>query len=107
MNYPLCGTWSGIKVNCVYVADLLDNDVIIVGIEDGAGVAVEKLDYPAAKMTRLLYDHSMRTLMLYRPTLPSNYKMIIIFFWNNKVIQDEYCYLSAGYHLFTLDFLLP
>ena len=49
----------------MYVADLLDNDVIIFRIEDGAGVfflrqdvagvAVEKLDYPADKMTHLLH----------------------------------------------------
>ena len=61
--------WSGIKDNCVYVPNLLDNDIIIIGIEDGAGVAVEKLDYPADKMTHLLHDQSMRTPMWFHPLL--------------------------------------
>lgn len=28
-------------------------------------------------------------------------------FWNNNVIYDEYCYLLAVLHLFTLDFFTP
>ena len=52
----------------VYVSDLLDNDVIIIGIEDGARVVVQKLDYPSGKIDSFapwsIYEDS--------PMVPSN-----------------------------------
>lgn len=76
LNFPFTGSWSGIKGNHVYVANLLDSDVIILTTKEGEGVRIEKHNYPLDKVARLLSGKSMRTPIWFRPTLPSLWKSV-------------------------------
>ncbi|CAL5017646.1 unnamed protein product [Urochloa decumbens] len=71
LNYPFFGSWSGLKPNSVYVANVAHNDVMIIGMGSEADVGIKMQDYPIKDGFRLLDGHSMRTPMWFRPKRPS------------------------------------
>lgn len=71
VNYHFYGTWEGMKPNNVYFANLMRSDVVIVDMEDGTTVAVEKHNYPVEDRCRLMDGFSIRSPMWFRPTKAS------------------------------------
>ncbi|CAL4886802.1 unnamed protein product [Urochloa decumbens] len=74
LNYPFYGSWSGIKRNSLYVADMGGKDVLTFELKDEGEAIIERHDFPREEAVRLLDGHSMRTPMWFRPTLPSKSK---------------------------------
>ncbi|CAL4962201.1 unnamed protein product [Urochloa decumbens] len=71
LNYPFCGTWSGIKPNSVYVSNLAEWDIMVFDMDGAEDAVFQMQDYPVVDDVRLPDGHSMRTPMWFRPTRPS------------------------------------
>ncbi|CAL4988754.1 unnamed protein product [Urochloa decumbens] len=71
LNYPFYVTSADLKGDSVYIADMVNFNVVICSMDNEGGVSIKRQDFPTDEMVHLLDGHSIRTPMWFRPTAPS------------------------------------
>ncbi|CAL5002428.1 unnamed protein product [Urochloa decumbens] len=71
LNYPFYVTSADLKGDSVYIADMVNFDVVICSMDNEGGVSIKRQDFPTDEMVHLLDGRSIRTPMWFRPTAPS------------------------------------
>ncbi|CAM0152103.1 unnamed protein product [Urochloa decumbens] len=75
LNYPFYRRSVDLEADSVYVADVVNNDVLIASLKKDSTVCITKQNFPINETHRVDNGYSVRTPMWFRPTDPVREKI--------------------------------